>query len=54
MKKVFFIIFIFLYMIYNIPIMVLFYLISMWHWDVKYINGFFEGMRETFDSINPL
>jgi len=54
MRKIFFIIFIILYLLYNTPTMTLFGLMSIWYWDAKYIDGFFDGMVEAFDSINPL
>lgn len=36
---------------YNLPIIILFALISVWHWDSKYVSDFASGIIEGSDVM---
>jgi len=50
MKKVIILFFYLLYMVWNIPFLFLFGFLSLWHWDIEYLNDYGEGMVDTYQK----
>ena len=40
-------------LIYYVPVFLVFTIISIWHWDIKYIDDFYTRCGQSIDILFP-